>query len=104
MNEKVTHEIRIIETEDGFRVELKGDKEELRRLMFGGGWGNLRQFFGNFGFGPRGFNPRGFGRPGFGHHQHGPNHEEREMPRHGRKRHHYDLGPWWDENTPSENA
>lgn len=28
--EKVIYELRIIETEDGFRVEMKGDKERLK--------------------------------------------------------------------------
>lgn len=31
--EKVLHEVRIIETDDGFRIELKGDKERLREML-----------------------------------------------------------------------
>jgi len=34
MDEKVIGEIRFIETEDGFRVEVKGDKEQLKKM----GW------------------------------------------------------------------
>ena len=99
MSEKVTHEFRVIETEDGFRIELKGDKEELRQLLFGGGWAHFRQFF----------QRHGFDRHGFGHHQHqhGPFPQEKEtgMPRSGRhQHHHYDLGPWWDETPTGEDA
>jgi len=31
--EKVISEWRIVETDDGFRIEIKGDKEALRRWM-----------------------------------------------------------------------
>jgi hypothetical protein len=31
--EKVIQEFRIIETEDGFRIEIKGDKERLREFV-----------------------------------------------------------------------
>jgi hypothetical protein len=51
--EKVIQEFRIIETDDGFRIEIKGDKEQLREFVMGfdprrwmwrgrgrrGGWG-----------------------------------------------------------------
>lgn len=53
MAEKVIGEIRFIETEDGFRIEVKGDKERLRQM----GWDPNRgpqaggQFWG-MGFGP----------------------------------------------------
>lgn len=51
MTEKVLQEFRIIETEDGFRIEIKGDKEALRDWVMG-------------------LDPRGMGapgvRPGFG--------------------------------------
>jgi hypothetical protein len=33
--EKVLQEFRIIETEDGFRIEIKGDKEKLRDFVMG---------------------------------------------------------------------
>ena len=35
MAEKVLHEMRIIETEDGFRIEIKGDKEQIKKMGFG---------------------------------------------------------------------
>ncbi len=33
MMEKVIQEFRIIETDDGFRIEIKGDKEYLREFV-----------------------------------------------------------------------
>jgi hypothetical protein len=33
--EKVIQEFRIIETDDGFRIEIKGDKEQLREFVMG---------------------------------------------------------------------
>jgi hypothetical protein len=60
MAEKVIGEVRFIETEDGFRIEVKGDKERLRELGFEPGKG----FRHGMGFGPMGFRFRG--------HHHGP--------------------------------
>jgi len=71
MEDKVISEFKVVETEDGFRIEIKGDKEKLR------------PFIENMPFG-RGFGPRG-GRHwkrrmrnkmrmrahGFGPHHHG---------------------------------
>lgn len=78
MGEKLIHEIRIVETEDGFRIEIKGDKERLRQMGFGRGFGMP------FGPGPMMFR-----------------HLRRHAP-HGFPfgRHH---GPWWwdAEETPS---
>ena len=34
MREKVLSEIRFIETDDGYRVEIKGDKEKLKEMCF----------------------------------------------------------------------
>ena len=34
MTEKVLSEIRFIETDDGYRVEIKGDKEKLKKMGF----------------------------------------------------------------------
>ncbi len=31
--EKIIDDIKIVETEDGFRVEIKGDKEAIRRML-----------------------------------------------------------------------
>ncbi len=40
--EKVIHEVRFVETDDGFRVEIKGDKEQIRKMGFGPGMGFMR--------------------------------------------------------------
>ena len=56
--EKVINEIRVIETDDGVRIEIKGDKDAIRQMLSGFG---LHSFFGakapfgrgfRFGFGP----------------------------------------------------
>ena len=65
--EKVIREFRIIETDDGYRIEIKGDKEKLKRFMggFGGRHGRRHRHgpFKIFGMPGRGF---GFGGgPGF---------------------------------------
>jgi len=85
-DEKVLHEVRVVETEDGFRIEIKGDKERLRQMGFGKGWEQFGP--GRMGRGPWGHHgPRGFGFP-FGHHG-----------RMGR-------GPWswWDEEEEEGKA
>jgi hypothetical protein len=48
--EKIISEFKVIETDDGFRVEIKGDKEAMRKMFRGG----HRRFF--------------RGRSRFGHH------------------------------------
>ena len=64
MAEKVLHEVRFIETDDGYRVEVKGDKEQLKKMGM--------MHFGKKGFGPGMF----FGRGRRGHwgrgHGYGP--------------------------------
>jgi hypothetical protein len=59
--EKVINEFKVVETDDGFRIEIKGDKVAIRRMM-GGDFGphffrgKKRHFRGpgfGFGFGPR---------------------------------------------------
>jgi hypothetical protein len=73
MSEKIIHQITITETDDGYRIEIKGDKEKLRAMGFGRGFG---------GFGPgmmfRGMRPGFGGRPGphgfHGHHGHHGDH------------------------------
>jgi hypothetical protein len=80
MSEKVIHEIRIVETDDGFRIEIKGDKERLRAMGFDKGafpFGFGRMWGGHGPFHHRG--PRGFGFP-FG------------------RRH----GPWWSDMDESQ--
>lgn len=37
MSDKVVYEFRFIETEDGFRFEFNGDKEQLKKMVFGPG-------------------------------------------------------------------
>jgi hypothetical protein len=70
MSEKLLHEIRIVETDDGFRIEIKGDKERLKAMLDKGafpfGFGRMEGGHGPFHHrGPRGFGFR-FGR------RHGP--------------------------------
>jgi hypothetical protein len=89
MEEKVLHEVRVIETEDGFRIEIKGDKERIKEFL------QHRGFFGR-GFGPMGHGgPFGFMRRHHGHHGHrGP------MGRGGPFR---GFGPWgWDEEEEQQ--
>ncbi len=59
--ENVITEFRVIETDDGFRIEIKGDKEKLRPFFTGAGssgawrhghWGGHRGPGGMFGFMP----------------------------------------------------
>ena len=58
--EKVINEFKIIELDDGFRIEIKGDKEEIRKMLKGFG---PHSFFGHGGSFGNGFH---FGfRPGF---------------------------------------
>ena len=78
--EKVIQEFRIIETDDGFRIEIKGDKDQLREWVMnldprrwgshrGPGWGF--PFFAPWmgrgkrghGFGPFSFGGWGWGEP-----------------------------------------
>jgi len=58
--EQVIQEFRIIETDDGFRIEIKGNKEVIRRLLgfFARQWARHRHGRRPFGagFGPR-FSP-----------------------------------------------
>ena len=63
MTEKVLHEVRFIETDDGYRVEIKGDKEQLKEMGM--------MHFGKKGFGPGKFFGRGHGWRGFGGRGHG---------------------------------
>lgn len=35
--EKIISEFRVIETDDGFRIEIKGDKERMKSFMHGFG-------------------------------------------------------------------
>ncbi len=84
MTEKVLHEVKLIETEDGFRFEIRGDKEKLREMIALRGGKPC-----GLGFGP-GF---AMGRPG------GP--FSRRRGGRGPRGMGYDLGPWWD-TAPTE--
>jgi hypothetical protein len=78
--ENIITEFKIVETDDGFRIEIKGNKEKIRRLMenlgphsfFGGPLrGPFRRSF-RFGFGPG---------PGFWGGWYDPTSEEPRGPR-----------------------
>ena len=107
MEEKVIREFQVIETEEGYRIEMKGDKALLRQMLFGGGRREFRGF--------RGFRPPvppippepPFPGEHFARHRH-EHHGEHEHHGFGRRGRHmggrwqsrgeYDLGPWWDED------
>jgi len=55
--EKVVNELRVIETDDGYRIEIKGDKEKIKALMSDFGKHQRRhhpggRHWGGFPFGP----------------------------------------------------
>jgi hypothetical protein len=52
--EKVINEFRVIETDDGYRIEIKGDKERLKKMFSGRNHWRKRKH-------RRGFGPFGFG-------------------------------------------
>jgi hypothetical protein len=56
--DKIISEFKIIETDDGFRVEIKGDKETIRKMIAGG---PHHFFHGKGPFGRRFPFPPGFG-------------------------------------------
>ena len=94
MAEKVIGEIRFIETDDGFRVEVKGDKERLRQMGWQPGMGAHGMGSHGMGFRGMGASFMGFGPgkhfwrhmwPG-GRHGHG-HHEPPPPPSEG-------FGPW----------
>jgi len=59
--ENVITEFKVIETDDGFRIEIKGDKEQIKAFMsgFGGrkGWRGGHSHGRGRAWGPMGFNP-----------------------------------------------
>jgi hypothetical protein len=66
--EKVIQEFRIIETDDGFRIEIRGDKEQLREWVMSLDprvWAE-RRMPGGFPFGPPPWARGGRGRGPFG--------------------------------------
>ncbi|MCA9923450.1 MAG: hypothetical protein KC421_13815 [Anaerolineales bacterium] len=81
MTEKVIHEVRFIETDEGYRIEINGDKDQMNRMGFDPErW--LRRGMG-FGFGAR-----------HGRHKHGSHHDRR------RGRRHHMHGPFGRGFTP----
>lgn len=64
MADKIIHEVRLIETDEGYRIEINGDKEKLSRM----GFGPMGRWHGGPGHHRRGHHRRhrhrGFG-PGF---------------------------------------
>jgi hypothetical protein len=81
--EKIIQEFRIIETDDGFRIEIKGDKEQLREWV-------MR------------LDPRHWGGPGPGmRFAFGPHHGWHG--RRGRRFGPFGFGAWWcDEDEEDE--
>jgi len=59
--ENIISEFRVIETDDGFRIEVKGDKEKIRSFMGGFGIPKDRHWHHRhgpgFSCGPWGFHP-----------------------------------------------
>ncbi|MCI0713312.1 MAG: hypothetical protein L0154_24355 [Chloroflexi bacterium] len=92
MSDQRIREVNIKETDEGYIIELKGDKDVLQDLIFS----------------RRGF--RGFGKHMHGEHSHhrgehgrhhGPRHHRgRERSEHHGPRRRFDLGPWFEEESP----
>ena len=76
MSEKVLHEVRFVETDDGFRIEIRGDKEKIREMGFGPGLGMMM---------------------GFGHRMRHKHHRW-----HGRHRHGHHGGAWFKPTNGSD--
>ena len=79
MADKIIQEVRFLETDDGYRIEINGDKEQLRQMGIGPGMPFLRGLM-------------GFGRRKGGK-RHGPHRHHRH---HGPGRRHmrHRFGPW----------
>lgn len=101
MADKVLHEMRFIETDDGFRIEIKGDKEQLRKMGIGPEMFSRRMFGGGRGRG-RGEGKRHGRGERHGHHKHG------KRGRRGPGMHRRWRGPFghgmWDMHHSSENS
>jgi hypothetical protein len=51
--EKVINEFKVIETDDGYRIEIKGDKEHMKKFFSRKRWGKwARRRHRGFPFGP----------------------------------------------------
>ena len=55
--ENLITEYRLIETEDGYRIEIKGDKKQLKSFMKGHHGRGRRGWRRGRGWGPWGFHP-----------------------------------------------
>jgi hypothetical protein len=92
--EKVIQEFRIIETDDGFRIEIKGDKEQLRDFVMNMDprrWGPMHHHGGPAGGPPPWMGHGPFRRGRFGPFQFGwgfDAEDEEEAPRRKRGHHH----------------
>ncbi len=87
MVEKILHEVRFIETDEGFRIEVNGDKEKLRKMRFGPGMMGFNP--GMMGFGPmrkRRHHKRHGKHHVHGHHCHGRHGHDSEEHEHGHDR------------------
>lgn len=87
MTDQRIREVNIKETDDGYIIELKGDKDILQDLIFS----------------RRGF--RGFGKRMRGHergHHRGPRQHKRH--RHGGAHRRFDLGPWFEAKAPHDGS
>lgn len=115
MSNEVIHEIRVIETEDGYTIEMKGDKEALREMIFSAQGLNL--YGKRMGGGARGRRHNGEkhghrGHREHGHHQKTKRHfgrgewKERMRERRQERQHaetpEYDLGPWLETDGSDE--
>lgn len=91
MTDKVIHEFRITETDDGYRIDITGDKDMLRKM--GVPFGLMRGFGRRRRHG-RHYDPRGHRRRHCrpGGHRHA--HEQRSEQG-------YNLGPWFNDEPAS---
>jgi hypothetical protein len=71
MEDKVISEFKVVETEDGFRIEIKGDKERIKEMFKHRGMGFRHHGFGPFGWwfrhgpwGRHGWSDEDAGEPG----------------------------------------
>ncbi|MFN2174895.1 MAG: hypothetical protein ACK2U3_02970 [Anaerolineales bacterium] len=55
--ENIISEFRVIETEDGYRIEIKGDKKQMKSFMKEHHGRGKHKWHHQRGWGPWGFNP-----------------------------------------------
>jgi hypothetical protein len=55
--ENIISEFRLIETDDGYRIEIKGDKEKMKSFMKGKYGRGRHRWHRNRSWGPWGFHP-----------------------------------------------